>query len=257
MEYCTAPRTGCDATLSGNYKTTYPYLELELNSSVHIAGGSMVTLPYVQAQFVATGTPGTEVGTALSEFRLSTQVDIPIIGSNTAAFDGYPTSCGSPAENYTSAPCSSSTTPPYAAPTIYPFTEIVPGVSGVTTPGGSAGGSDAGGSTVDITGSGFTGATSVDFGSTPATSFTVNSNTSITAVSPASASDGPVDITVTTNGATSATSSADTFTYGPSSAPDAPTGIEVVPGDGNPADGAATVSWSPPSARARRSPATR
>ena len=244
VQYCTAPRTGCDATLSGNYKTTYPYLELELPSSIHIAGGSMVTLPYVQAQFKATGTPGTEIGTALTEFRLSTQVDIPIIGSNTAPFDGYPTTCSSPAENYTSAPCSSSTTPPYAAPTIYPFSEIVPGVTGVSTPGGSPGGTDAGGSTVTITGSGFSGASAVDFGSTPATSFTVNSSTSITAVSPPG-TDGTVDVNVVNGGATSQTSSADHFTYSPSSAPDTPTGISVVPGDGNPADGAAVVSWSP------------
>ncbi len=245
VEYCTAPRTGCDATLSGNYKTTYPYIELELNSSVEIPGGSLLTLPYVQAQFTATGAPGTEVGAALTEFRLSTQVDIPIIGSNTAAFDGYPTSCGTPAENTTSSPCSSSTAPPYAAPTLYPFTEIVPGVTAVTTPAGYAGGSDAGGSTVDITGTGFTGASAVDFGSTPATSFTVNSSTSITAVAPPSSSDGPVDVTVTTNGAASATSAADQFTYSPSSAPDAPAGIAVVPGDGTPADGAATVTWAP------------
>ena len=244
VEYCTAPRTGCDATLSGNYKTTYPYIELELNSSIHIAGGSMLTLPYVQAQFTAAGAPGTEIGTALTEFRLSTQVDIPIIGSNTAAFDGYPTSCGSPPENSDSGPCSSSTTPPYAAPTIYPFTEIVPGVTGVTTAAGGAVGSDTGGATVQISGSGFTGATAVNFGSTPATSYTVNSDSSITATAPAEA-DGTVDVTVTTNGATSPTSAADQFSFIPPSVPDAPSGIQVTPGDGNPTDGFASVSWAP------------
>ena len=62
-----------------------------------------------------------------------------------------------------------------------------------------------------ITGTGFTGATAVDFGTTPATSFTVVSDTSITADSPAGT--GTVDVTVTTPGGTSATSPADQFTY--------------------------------------------
>ena len=257
VKYCTSAITGCDATLSGNYKTTYPYIELELPSSIHINGGSMVTLPYVEAQFKATGAPGTEVGTALSEFRINTQVDIPIIGSNTAAFDGYPTTCGTPPQNSSSAGCPTSGTPAYVAPTIYPFTEIVPGVSGVTTPGGSAGGTDAGGSTVTINGSGFTGATAVSFGLNPATSFTVNSDSSITAVAPSSTSDGPVDITVTTNSTTSSTSPADQFTYTPSSAPDVPTGIEVVPVTGHPPTAPPPSRGILRSARARRSPAIR
>jgi hypothetical protein len=60
----------------------------------------------------------------------------------------------------------------------------------------------------------------VKFGANDATTFTVNSDTSITAVSPAgsgtavsSAGSGTVDVTVTTVGGTSATSSADRFTY--------------------------------------------
>jgi IPT/TIG domain-containing protein len=68
-----------------------------------------------------------------------------------------------------------------------------------------------GGTTVVITGTGFTGAAAVDFGSTAATSFTVNSATQITATSPAHPG-GAVDVTVTVQG-TSATSSADVFTY--------------------------------------------
>jgi IPT/TIG domain-containing protein len=68
-----------------------------------------------------------------------------------------------------------------------------------------------GGTTVVITGTGFTGAAIVDFGSTAATSFTVNSATQITASSPAHPG-GAVDVTVTVQG-TSATSAADVFTY--------------------------------------------
>ncbi|WP_318347227.1 IPT/TIG domain-containing protein [Aquipluma nitroreducens] len=73
-------------------------------------------------------------------------------------------------------------------------------------------GTTAGGTTVTITGTDFTNATAVKFGSTAATSFTVNSDTQITATSPASTS-GTVHITVTTAGGTSATGSADQFTY--------------------------------------------
>jgi subtilase family serine protease len=71
-----------------------------------------------------------------------------------------------------------------------------------------------GGTTVTITGTNLTGATAVKFGSVNAASFKVNSSTSITAVSPAEAA-GTVDITVTTPGGTSATSTADRFKFLP------------------------------------------
>jgi hypothetical protein len=72
-------------------------------------------------------------------------------------------------------------------------------------------GSPGGGTTVTITGAGFTGATAVTFGSSPAKSLTVNSATSITAVSPKGK--GTVDVTVTTPAGTSPTGAADQFTY--------------------------------------------
>ncbi|MEU6343499.1 IPT/TIG domain-containing protein [Streptomyces sp. NPDC046977] len=62
-------------------------------------------------------------------------------------------------------------------------------------------GPTAGGTTVILTGSGLTGATAVRFGSTAATSYTVNSATQITAVVPAGT--GAVPVTVTTPGGTS------------------------------------------------------
>ncbi|HUY86767.1 MAG TPA: IPT/TIG domain-containing protein, partial [Acidimicrobiales bacterium] len=58
-------------------------------------------------------------------------------------------------------------------------------------------GPTTGGTTVTITGTNFTGATAVDFGTMAATSFSVSSSTSITAVSPA-ARPGNLDVTVTT-----------------------------------------------------------
>jgi type II secretory pathway pseudopilin PulG len=71
----------------------------------------------------------------------------------------------------------------------------------------------AGGTTVTVAGKGFTGATAVKFGTTPATSFHVQSDTTITVVSPAGT--GSVDVTVTTPAGTSATNPLDTFTYAP------------------------------------------
>jgi hypothetical protein len=74
-------------------------------------------------------------------------------------------------------------------------------------------GSPSGGTTVTITGTGFTGATAVKFGSTNAASFTFNSPTSITAVSPKARGAETVDVTVTTLAGTSQTSPGDLFTY--------------------------------------------
>ena len=74
-------------------------------------------------------------------------------------------------------------------------------------------GPESAGTLVTITGTGFNGATAVDFGTKPATDVTVVSDTSITADSPAGT--GVVDVTVTTVGGTSATAAADQFTYLP------------------------------------------
>jgi len=83
-----------------------------------------------------------------------------------------------------------------------------------------------GGTSVQITGSTFAGATAVTFGAIGAKSFVVNSNTSITAVSP-KGSAGSVNVTVTNVGGTSETTSADEFVYLPS-----PTVLSVSPSNG-------------------------
>lgn len=88
------------------------------------------------------------------------------------------------------------------------FTYISPPAISALSPGT---GPAAGGTSVAVAGTNFTGATAVKFGGTSATSFTVNSATSITATSPAGS--GTVDVTVTTTGGTSATGSSDQFTY--------------------------------------------
>jgi hypothetical protein len=70
----------------------------------------------------------------------------------------------------------------------------------------------AGGTSVTVTGTNFTGATSVKFGALSVASFKVDSATSITAVSPAGAT-GTVDLTVTTPSGTSAINKKDHFKY--------------------------------------------
>ena len=70
--------------------------------------------------------------------------------------------------------------------------QTAPVITGISPTGGSA----AGGDTVTITGSGFTGITAVAFGLTPAASFTFVSDTQLTAVSPPGS--GPMNVRVTT-----------------------------------------------------------
>jgi hypothetical protein len=81
-----------------------------------------------------------------------------------------------------------------------------------------------GGTPVTIQGSDFTGASAVMFGSTAATSFTVDSSTEITATSPPGAI-GPEDVTVTGPRGTSLTSASDVFNY--ATVPDAPSEVSA------------------------------
>jgi len=90
------------------------------------------------------------------------------------------------------------TTPGVASP-------VVLGLQPTTGPTG-------GGTSVVISGTNLSGATAVDFGRTPASSFDVVSAGSITAVSPPNTA-GTVDVTVTAAGGTSSATSADEFTY--------------------------------------------
>jgi hypothetical protein len=87
------------------------------------------------------------------------------------------------------------------------MSQVIPTVA-IVNPSSGPG---AGGTTVIITGTGFTGATIVSFGQTSASNFVVNSDTQITVVSPFGS--GTVDVTITTFEGTSATGSVDLFTY--------------------------------------------
>jgi hypothetical protein len=85
-----------------------------------------------------------------------------------------------------------------------------PTVTGVSPSSGPT----AGGTPVTITGTNLTGAFGVDFGGLAATSFSVGSDTSITATSPAGSA-GTVDVKVATGGGTSGTNSSDRFSFTP------------------------------------------
>jgi len=89
-------------------------------------------------------------------------------------------------------------------------------VTGVSPNAGPA----TGGTAVSVTGTGFntvSGATMISFGGVAATGVSCASATSCAATSPAGC--GVVDVTVTVSGGTSATSSADQFSYTPANSP--------------------------------------
>jgi len=99
-------------------------------------------------------------------------------------------------------------------------------------------GPQSGGTAVAITGANLAEETSVHFGQASATSVTVNSATSITAVSPPGS--GVVDVTVTTPAATSVTTQADRFTY--TDPPEFGLCVPVARGTGEFANGGCTAA---------------
>jgi hypothetical protein len=110
------------------------------------------------------------------------------------------------------------------------FGPPAPGVTGVSPNRASL----SGGVSVTISGANFEAVTAVDFGTTPASSFTVDSSSSITAVAPAGT--GLVDVTVTTPVATSAVGPPDRFTYVP------PPSIKKLTPNKGPAAGGSSVT---------------
>jgi YVTN family beta-propeller protein len=96
-------------------------------------------------------------------------------------------------------------------------TAATPGVTAVSPNQGPT----AGGTSVTVTGTNFTGATTVNFGANPAAIVGSCTATSCTVTAPAGAA-GTVDVTVTTPGGISAASAADHYTY---IAPPAVTGV--------------------------------
>ncbi len=107
-----------------------------------------------------------------------------------------------------------------------------PAVSSITPNHGP----QAGGTSVTITGTGFTGATDIAFGTNAAATFNVVNDTTITVASPPG--QGIIDVTVTTPSGTSPSSQADIFTYDVPSVPS----VEGVTPNSGPAFGGTTVT---------------
>ncbi len=115
-------------------------------------------------------------------------------------------------------------------------TATTPTVTGLSDSDGNSGG----GAIVDVEGTGLTGATSVHFGTAAASAFTVLSDDSVAAIAPSGSS--TVDVTVTTPGGTSSTSTADDYTYvAPSTGSGAPVITKVSP-DAGPMSGGTEVT---------------
>jgi hypothetical protein len=111
-----------------------------------------------------------------------------------------------------------------------------PVVSGVSPNSGPL----AGGTPITVSGTGFTGATSVAFDGTAVSGFSVVNDSSITVTSPAEVSAGAYDVTVTTlSGGASSASSADQFTFvaPPPPPPPAPVVTSISPTSGPTAGG--------------------
>jgi hypothetical protein len=129
--------------------------------------------------------------------------------------------------------------------------EATPTVSGISPAAGGTAGTDV----VTISGTGFVlGSTTVAFGSSAGTSVSCSSSTSCTATSPGESA-GVVDVTVTTPGGTSSSSSSDHFTYdatpsvtaiSTAAVPNAPTNVTATA-----ADASATITWTVPAANGR------
>jgi hypothetical protein len=118
-----------------------------------------------------------------------------------------PTVASTPGSAPPNTPASSPASSP-SSPASSPPTAGLPVVSSISPTSGDQGG----GTSVTISGTGFSGATGVRFGPNSASSVSVDSDTQITAVSPAGEV-GTVDITVTTPAGTSVTGADDQFTY--------------------------------------------
>jgi hypothetical protein len=182
------------------------------------AGGTSVTITGTGF----TGATAVTFGTAAASFTVnsSTQITATAPAQAMGAVDILVTTPGG-----TSAP---------SAADVFTYAAAVPAVTAVSPATGPTGG----GTAVAVTGSGFTGATAVQFGATAAPYFTVTSDTALTAYSPPAAA-GTVDVTVTTDAGTSVTSGADQFTYQAGAATPAVTGLSPTSGT---ASGGTTVT---------------
>ena len=212
------------ADASGSITVTSPSGSGIVDVTVTTPGGTSATSPndkftYVPAPVVTLISPtsgpatgGTSVTITGSNLENATAVDFGTSNPGTVTADApgsitvtSPSGSGTPDVTVTTPGGTSAT----SANDVFTYIPA-PTVTSLSPGGGPA----AGGTSVTITGTNFTGETAVKFGTVAATGVVVNgAGTSISATSPAGT--GMVDVTVTTPGGTSATSTADHFIYEP------------------------------------------
>ena len=203
----TAVSPGGTLTISLADEFTYvppPSVTGIIPASGAVEGGTTVDIQGTDFSWTSSVTVGGVAATIVSQSDDQIQiVTPPSSGDQTgtddilvAAYGGTSQATSADQFTYTDAPYISSVTGP------------------ITYNGSSAYGLIAGGDTVTINGDDFTGATAVNFGNTPATSFTVSSDgTYITATDPSGMTTGTVDTTVTTPLGTTDIHPNDQFTY--------------------------------------------
>jgi len=183
------------SAISATDRFTYaarPTVTAILPTNGSTAGGSRVTLTGTGLTGATAVTFGAKAGTTMTVFS-STKINVTSPAHTAGMVNVKVTTPGgtsaiSTGDRFT-----------YSAP---------PKVTGISP----ASGSHAGNTLVTVTGTGFTGATAVTFGTIPGTSRTVVNATTITVRSQAHAA-GVVNVRVTTPYGTSALAAADRFTY--------------------------------------------
>jgi hypothetical protein len=194
-----------------------------------VPGGAPVVTSLTPSSGPVTG--GTVVDITGTGLAGATAVAFGGVPATFAVLSGTVVRATSPAHAAGSVPVTVQTSGGTSVPVSYTYVPLPPpplvvAVDPLTGP-------TAGGTAVTITGIGFNGATEVSFGGTAATTFSVSSDTSISATTPAHDA-GLVSVSVTTPGGTSTV--AGLFTYTPLPPPE-PVVVLVTPATGSTAGG--------------------
>jgi hypothetical protein len=182
-------------------------------TSADTAGDQFTYEPSVTGLSPATGDPGggtavTITGAGFStatavNFGTTTLTNFVIDSPTTITVDSPP---GTGTVDVTVTTPTGTSTTSSADQFTYSAGPTVTGVSPISGP-------SAGGTVVVITGTNLAGVTAVSFGTASVTTLLGDTSTQVTVLSPVAQSVGPVNVTVTTAGGTSAISSADLFYY--------------------------------------------
>lgn len=186
--------------LDGKTAGTY-----RLRAADPLAGGDYL---FTASSATVTSVPSTGIQTFTATMPIAAGQAIGIDLSETATI-GVGVGLGDLAEWRSPAPEGIESTPEDSDPLAVYFNAEVQPAPTITSLGATSG-PTAGGTRVTITGTDFEGASAVSLGGEPASSFTVDSESQITAVVPAAAA-GPVQLSVTT--AAGKATASQSFTY--------------------------------------------